>query len=103
MSGLGSIALLRFLSQSDVRAPFHAGWRPWSLRVRFGDLVAARAMSSYVCCALTLVIPDASFLRHEWHVERLPPALRQQCEPPPAGSAGATVSVVTRSSALGGP
>ena len=34
--------------------------------VRFGDFLAALAASSYVCCALTPVIPGVSFLGYEW-------------------------------------
>jgi len=36
------------------------------LTVRFEEFLAAHAASPYVCCALIPVIPDVSFLRHEW-------------------------------------
>jgi hypothetical protein len=36
------------------------------LSARFVDFFTAVATTSYVCCALTPVIPEVSFLGHEW-------------------------------------
>jgi hypothetical protein len=61
----GSIAPLRFLNPRTFDQLFMLAGVP-VFPVRFGDFLAALAASSYVCCALTPVIPGVSFLGYEW-------------------------------------
>jgi hypothetical protein len=62
----GSKAPIRFLKQRPFDQLFTLAGVPNLLPICFGDFLATRAASSYVCCAFRPAIPDAIVLRHVW-------------------------------------